>query len=449
MSSSPPFTSAQPRESLLETEIEDLSSDDSLYEDSGTDIEGIDNKSIGGSTNPPFPADKNQSISSSGASGAPRKANVRPSTWLSQTAPDRAIQNSIDQLRAQDLSLHLFNAHALKKRARLARLKTEEPHEIGSLWQPPKHWTAWPLPSDEVPRLQKGTWADGEDNEPIWRSLEHPDGPSGDLCEHLIAVVLKTAKERFAAEDFQHDTANPSTAQGLTSSNPTSVPTSRAATATEASITSSTADSEEDPEDSSSEMPSRHVVEEPPSSDEVDQSSARGRRFPKTPKPRNQANQPTQPAAPSSSSLLLTLPPTILADEDLAASILRPSLRHLLSNLDALLTGLHHARRASLRVNDDSASASETHTDDGDGEPHTRSRPASASDKSPASQPRAKRARRSRRQGGRMGLRDWSDVLGVAALQGWDRAVVDAAAGRCAALFGEGMEFRVVGGGDG
>jgi len=45
-----------------------------------------------------------------------------------------------------------------------------------------------------------------------------------------------------------------------------------------------------------------------------------------------------------------------------------------------------------------------------------------------------------------MGLRDWSDVLGVAAMQGWDRAVVDAAAGRCAALFGEGMDFRVVDG---
>jgi len=45
----------------------------------------------------------------------------------------------------------------------------------------------------------------------------------------------------------------------------------------------------------------------------------------------------------------------------------------------------------------------------------------------------------------RIGLRDWSDVLGIAALQGWDGVVIDAAAKRCAALFGEGMDFRVLG----
>lgn len=35
-------------------------------------------------------------------------------------------------------------------------------------------------------------------------------------------------------------------------------------------------------------------------------------------------------------------------------------------------------------------------------------------------------------------------MLGIAALQGWDGAAIDAAARRCAALFGEGMDFRVL-----
>lgn len=42
----------------------------------------------------------------------------------------------------------------------------------------------------------------------------------------------------------------------------------------------------------------------------------------------------------------------------------------------------------------------------------------------------------------RIGLRDWSDVLGAASLAGFPEAVVSRAARRCAELFGEGMMFR-------
>jgi hypothetical protein len=42
----------------------------------------------------------------------------------------------------------------------------------------------------------------------------------------------------------------------------------------------------------------------------------------------------------------------------------------------------------------------------------------------------------------RLGLRDWSDVLGMAALTGWDEQVLRRASKRCADLFGEDMLFR-------
>ena len=42
----------------------------------------------------------------------------------------------------------------------------------------------------------------------------------------------------------------------------------------------------------------------------------------------------------------------------------------------------------------------------------------------------------------RVGLRDWSEVIGMASLMGWSDGVVERAAKRCAALFGEGMAFR-------
>ncbi|MCJ1394213.1 hypothetical protein MMC18_007091 [Xylographa bjoerkii] len=488
MSSSPPFTSAQPRESILETEIEDISSDNSLYEDSGTDTEGIENKSNKRSANRPFSGDKIQPSSSVEAFASPKTVSVRPSTWLSRTAADRSISDSLDQIRARDLSLHLFNARALKERARLARLKTEGTLEKGALWKPPKHWTAWPLASDEVPRVNKKSWIDVDDDEQIWRSLDQPDGPSGELCEQLIGVVLKTAKERFMDEDLHYDTDNILTASGHTSSGRTSNTRNRAANDTEASFANSSADSEEELESSSSSVSTRQRIEESRLSNDHDQSSTRGRGFSKKSSPHDKGKQSARPVAPSNDPRLQSLKPVVMADEELAGLILQPSIRHVLSKLDTLLMGLHHARRASLRVNDDSASETQTDADEEKSRapsgPRSRSQsahrrkrsisqnhksrpqsraPSEAADSDTStwssetsSRPPAKRARissspkskarRFRRQRDRMGLRDWSDVLGIAAMQGWDRAVIDTAAERCSALFGEGMDFRVVDG---
>jgi len=47
-------------------------------------------------------------------------------------------------------------------------------------------------------------------------------------------------------------------------------------------------------------------------------------------------------------------------------------------------------------------------------------------------------------QGPRLGLRDWSEVLGAAALVGFQAEVVERATRRCVEMFGEGMEFRVL-----
>ncbi|MCJ1292476.1 hypothetical protein MMC34_004027 [Xylographa carneopallida] len=485
MSSSPPFPSAQPRDTVIGTEIEDPSSDDSLYENSTTDVEQFEDKPTLRSASQPVFVGKARPSSSTGAPGAPKKSSVHPSTWLSQTAADRVISNSLDQSRARDLSVHLYNAHALKRRARLAKAKPENFPEKGSDWEPPKHWTAWPLPRNEVPPLNKAIWADVEDGEQTWRSLDHPDGPSEELCEQLIGVILKTAKARFLAEGFDHETENVSIAHSRPGSNHASVSTSRTATETEASASYSDTDSADDLQTSSSEAPSKHRSEQPLASNEANQSLSSELVSPK-PKRRKKGKQPNKPSTPSHDPR--SLKPVIMADEEKAASILQPSINHLLTKLDTLLMGLHHARRASLRVNDDSASETQTSADDNPSETPGRARgrppstrpqkrrlshrqsspsqptgtsaaPYTATSTTPPrapSHPAAKRARRSsspsskarrfRRQCERMGLRDWSDVLGIAAMQGWDRAVIDAAAGRCAALFGEGMDFRVVDG---
>lgn len=52
--------------------------------------------------------------------------------------------------------------------------------------------------------------------------------------------------------------------------------------------------------------------------------------------------------------------------------------------------------------------------------------------------------RRNRKTAGRLGLRDWKDVLGAAALAGFPQAALDRAARRCADLFDESMELRTL-----
>lgn len=48
----------------------------------------------------------------------PNRWQGAPSTWTSLTGPERGLAASLDQIRNADLSIHLYNSHALKRRAR-------------------------------------------------------------------------------------------------------------------------------------------------------------------------------------------------------------------------------------------------------------------------------------------------------------------------------------------
>ncbi|MCJ1471943.1 hypothetical protein MMC13_000585 [Lambiella insularis] len=465
--SSPPFTSAQPRERLPEEDLGSLSSDGSLYADSGPEVDH--SASIGARRQQSVPEKESQSDPACAKSPWPRHGGPN-STWRTWTAPDRAIAKSLDQLQAQDLSLHLYNAFALRKRAERARLQPEEEREEGALWEPPKLWTAWPLPSDQVPPLAKGTWDDLGVGEPIWQSLDRAIGPSAQLGEILTGVILKIARERFVAEYSNHDDNDSPRAKKPSGARNSSRSRSRA---------TSTAPSEPDTVTSNPSQSSEQDTDDPEIGPSTNPPSAKTS---SATEPEVSRSRGAHPAKRFDDPRLKSLKPVIMADEETASSILQPSIRHILSDLDTLLMGLHHARRASLRIKDDSAS--ETHTDAEDDthasntsrsrsrsksqkrsapprrKPKPSSHPkdndsdASSSSSAESKRPAPKRAKRSsspksraralRRKRARMGLRDWSDVLGVAAMQGWDRRVIDAAARRCAALFGEGMELRVL-----
>lgn len=48
----------------------------------------------------------------------PNRWTGAPSTWRSLTSQERGLAASLDKIRDSDLSVHLYNAFALKKRAR-------------------------------------------------------------------------------------------------------------------------------------------------------------------------------------------------------------------------------------------------------------------------------------------------------------------------------------------
>ena len=327
---------------------------------------------------------------------------------------------------------------------------------------------------DEVPRAGRGIW----DEEEEWSSGKDKS-VSEELKEVLSGIVLKEARERFVAREWESDVERgrvrndgrlKSTKRVPKTSHNHGDRSRNASEHEESKYLDTTSDSEARQADHnpstafSSSPPSNHSTSPAPSSELLSQEHEQ-----RSPLTDHRAVSPH-------------LKPTILADDTLAARILHPSIRHILSKLDTLLAALHRARLSALRPPDHSQSETQTSADARRSASRSRTRSmvrgrkrvkrerADASEGAEAGaeaelakeviagEPKArKRSRRPSTPGSRariwqerqerMRLRDWSDVLGMAALVGWDAGAVETAAGRCASLFGEGMDFTVFGAG--
>ena len=287
----------------------------------------------------------------------------------------------------------------LKKRVdtdrRQQQLQDLNADELGDStgWMPPKVWTAWPLPPGEVPREKEGKCWEAEGGLERQPSVEK--GRSSEkLRELLIAEVLRRARLRFD----QREPKDPS-AEGAHSQQASQ-------------------------------------IKEPA----------------RAPKHENDKRRSKN------------LKPVIMADDERASEILRPTVSRILAKLDGLLLGLHHARssysaiddfasefqdqvaessrkqtRSALPPNQSAAVASARSVDSDISERSKSKKRMRSESRSQCSRIRSIRTRRRR-----LGLRDWSDVLGVASMTGWDPNVIDRAAARCASLFREGVTFRTL-----
>jgi hypothetical protein len=350
------------------------------------------------------------------------------STWRFYIEQERTLANSLDQQRANDLSLHLYNAHVLKARVRDPNAATNvepdrskkrwiKPNEDGTLpWYPDAAWTAWPLQPGDVPRTCERFGVpvpdDGLDSETykktkVWK-------PSGDLEEKILAIALRSARERLR-------NASPGDR--------------------------STAEDDARQEEIRTRKESHETMDE---GSDIDVSMA------EEDDDADQLDQSTQSAEFTTEN---TANKSLLVDDEAARTLLSPSIRHVLSQLDGLLTGLHKSRRGQMRTNLRSRSRT------------PRSRSTSKAGK-PTSKSRSRQPSRSKSLQGDenethdsdsgddveeddrnndrpkkrrpLNPRDWSEVLGMAAFTRWDAEVVDRATRRCVSLFGEGMNFRTV-----
>jgi len=440
----------------------------------------------------------------------PNRYKGPASTWRSWTAEDRAAADLVDQGRATDLSVHLFNAFALKRKAEasLSNNQSNEPRGLKStrkvvethdnaqngrqdVFAPPELWTAWPLSGKDVPRPHENVAC----LFPHDKTLKIAGvSSSAQLEDALIAATLKHARERWGVRGPEPSESRPShrewdwnherdiTMQQLAESD--SMKSDRVKGQEEHDMLEGAATTDFDDTEAASESD----VEVP---EGVQTFSS-------------QAFLAEDVSSSDSESLKsdseeTNTRPLFSADDVDARRLLMPSTRHTLTKLDDLLTGLHKARRAyavrdpdtvlyarsrsrsrlnlherqsSADINEDasfirsgSLRSIEKHRQR---EKRGRKRSKSASSASgntdrqtpphdeglisdnamitlPSSHGSRNRDSSARQHGTvakSYGLRDWSDIIGMATLTGWNTETVARAAKRCADLFNENMVFR-------
>ncbi|PTB68238.1 hypothetical protein BBK36DRAFT_1083191, partial [Trichoderma citrinoviride] len=416
--------------------------------------------------------------------------------WQRFTVEERRLWQSMEAVEGQDLAIHLYNAHALKKRgkdpqtAQDVTVATEDGQQ--RIWTPPRVWTAWPLNEGRVPKQRVVQRDHDEFDRFTFRKAER-HMPSSELHEELGATIL-----RFAGERFRKSLEKSKRKTVLTSIEGDAAPQHHGEEGSrEDEATSSLPGSPSPSRGSNLEDVKMRMYSEEDEYEPVDS---------------KQKRKPDEAKEPVMSS-----------NDDLSYEILRPSVRHILSQLDSTLRILHNARVATTNYASDSSATSDSESDPPSGPKRKRGRPRSThhltgTDTSPrpddaSAKPKASKRGRPRkvrvpnegetheemlvriareshrrlpvtakerdaafeewlRQGDerlareeallreeeelgidpqasaqerrlrRLGLRDWSDVVGAAALAGFSHQVIARTAKRCANLFGEGMVMR-------
>ncbi|KAL9046564.1 MAG: hypothetical protein Q9214_000627 [Letrouitia sp. 1 TL-2023] len=278
--------------------LANLSEDAFLKDGSSTDDLDVETQSQPNSTQPlsrlntiaPDDSDSPQSDRCKELRGRP------PSTWRTLTAEDRRIAASLDQLRAKDLSVHLYNAFKLKRPAlsKGRRANAHDPRNDGKpdqpRWIPPKYWTAWPMHPKNVPREDMDVhsqWEGSGSWRPLGCSARFRDSEAI-LQQILIGAILKKAKGQFMARE-----------------------------------------------------PAQRELNQQQGAEEAQQEQLIG----ETERPGAGLRSPFRTAIISDDEGTSSdLEPVIMADDEKAERVMLPTVRHIMVKFDEFLTNLHHLR---------------------------------------------------------------------------------------------------------
>ncbi|KAI0844126.1 hypothetical protein F5Y00DRAFT_274454 [Daldinia vernicosa] len=270
------------------------------------------------------------------------------STWQRFNHEEIDTLTALKEIRDRDLSVHLYNAFALKNGHRKAQDGPVPNKDINEAtgqpvqpddWLPQRAWTAWPMRADKVPPPQDSARSllNGRDDIFTLRKAVR-DMPSTALEEIIGAEILRTAKDKFNARPWvkpdvcdEEVDVDPELEEGIDDEDSDGE--------TEASTSSRY-------KKSRSRSRSKSAKLEAMSGDEkmdVDE------RKPEIDPLRKSDKKPR-------------LRPVVSTDDDLSYNLLRPSVRHILTKLDATLTILHNTRESALNYQSDSADSEASDT---------------------------------------------------------------------------------------
>jgi len=391
--------------------------------------------------------------------GSPERKAGWPTQWKRWTVTERDVWQTQEMERARDLSIHLYNTHALKRRF----------HDAEEGWRVPRSWAAWPLGPDKAPRPGEEPWSLHFIPSCIG-AIHISNNSRADLEDELIATASKEARKRLRGRGIKawHRRAGARRRKEKNGSYWDSTASESEGDRNEANVIEvAPPDTGPDAEDDVMAHREEHGSQSYPAG------SSQEPEFKLEPSDRQSPGRDPVPSA----------------GDDQYSRLLRPAIRSQLSAFDQVLMALHRSRQTCLLRDDVSEMSSEVESyqsenlggkragslgkpsdtsqslgrsggqsQGSDGGPdqgedssergrsqraHSarQSRSRSRRNMSSASIARASKARQAR-----LGLRDWCEVVGMASItDAFPPEVVERARGRCTALFGETMNFQSFG----
>ncbi|TDZ27519.1 hypothetical protein C8034_v009727 [Colletotrichum sidae] len=429
----------------------------------------------------------------------PNRWKGHPSTWNAYTEEERFLHRSLETIRNRNLSVHLYNVFALKNRATLADASKaakpahaepdeakEEAEDEFRNWKPPSRWTAWPMNVKHVPSDDFMKEMHDEDDDYTTRA-EVPQMPSTALGEEVTAAILKQAKERFMRRQKKYEAKQMARANSAPETTAASSPSAYSAPTTDAEEMAEDAQETNAPQQAArmyepvvsadDELSTRllrpsvrhilttldntlttlhngrlaglsYMTDSSASATDVSDaseaesiSSVPSVRRSRSGRPRSKAPRtppPPQPARSRSGSRRgrprkVHTPLPGESERDMLIRIAREQKKRIPFSSDEEGVPVQAPVQAL-----DVKQSIEQHDTEGE-EPRS-----SSPRKKREPVPPENKIKWREHMLGQWGLRDWSDVMGAAAISGFKPEVIARATQRCADLFGQGMDMQTL-----